>query len=141
LIFLVTPLAAKGLSLARPIIETMVLAVMVIVGMLSHRRGAIAAILLGLVAILATVLLVSEWPPAVASVLPRGGNILAFSALTWVISHAVYAPGRITFHRLQGAVVLYLNAATIFAAAFSLIWELSPGAFAESQPRQTTWAN
>ena len=62
--------------------------------------------------------------------LRRGGNILAFSALTWVVAHAVYAPGRITFHRLQGAVVLYLNIATIFASAFSLIWELSPGAFA-----------
>jgi voltage-gated potassium channel Kch len=35
-----------------------------------------------------------------------------------------------TFHRLQGAVVLYLNVATIFASAFSLIWELNPAAFA-----------
>ena len=47
LIFLGAPLAAKGVPLARPIIETMVLAVVVIVGMLSQRRGAIAAILLG----------------------------------------------------------------------------------------------
>jgi hypothetical protein len=46
------------------------------------------------------------------------------------VAHAVYAPGRITFHRLQGAVVLYLNFAIIFAAAYGLIWELSPGAFA-----------
>ena len=38
-------------------------------------------------------------------------------------------PGRITFHRLQGAVVLYLNLAVIFAAAFSLMWEVSPAAF------------
>jgi hypothetical protein len=51
LIFLGAPLAAKGVPLARPIIETMVLAVVVIVGMLSQRRGAIAAILLGLAAI------------------------------------------------------------------------------------------
>jgi hypothetical protein len=62
-------------------------------------------------------------------VLGRGGNILMFSALTWVLSHAVYAPGRITFHRLQGAAVLYLNFATIFAAAFSLIRMLNPAAF------------
>jgi voltage-gated potassium channel Kch len=60
----------------------------------------------------------------------RGGNILIFSALTWVVAHAVYAPGRITFHRLQGAIVIYLSLATIFAAAYSLIWELNPGAFA-----------
>ena len=130
LIFLGAPLAAKGVPIARPLIETMVLAVVLIVGMLSHRRGAIAAILLGLAAMLASVSLGSEWPPVAVSILRRGGNILTFSALTWVVSHAVYAPGRITFHRLQGAVVLYLNFATIFAAAFSLIWELSPTAFA-----------
>ena len=108
----------------------------VIVGMLSHRRGAIAAIVLGLAAILVAVSLGSEWPPAVASVLRRGGNILTFLALSWVVSHAVYAPGRITFHRLQGAAVLYLNAAIIFAAAFTLIWELSPAAF--TSPPATT---
>jgi hypothetical protein len=108
----------------------MMLAVVVIVGMLSHRRGAIAAILLGLGATLASLWVGSEWSPAVPSVLRRGGNILTFLALTWVVSHVVYAPGRITFHRLRGAAVLYLNVATIFASAFSLIWELNPSAYA-----------
>jgi hypothetical protein len=59
LIFLAAPLA-KGVSIARPIIETMMLAVVLIVGMLSHRRGAIAAILQGLAAISASVSLGSE---------------------------------------------------------------------------------
>jgi hypothetical protein len=54
LIFLGAPLAAKGVLLAPPIIETMVLAVVVIVGMLSHRHDAIASIVLGLAA--------SWWP-------------------------------------------------------------------------------
>jgi len=134
LVFVAAPLAAKGLPIARPIIETMVLAVVVIVVMLSHRPGAIGAILPGLAAMLASILLGSEWSPAVVSVLRHGGNILTFSALTWVLSHVVYAPGRITFHRLQGAGVLYLNLATIFASAFSLIWELNPAAFANLAP-------
>src|ERR1700758_1767375 len=46
LIFVGAPLAARGVPIARPIIQTMMLAVVVIVGMLSHRRGAIAVILL-----------------------------------------------------------------------------------------------
>jgi voltage-gated potassium channel Kch len=136
LIFLAAPLAAKGVLLAKPITETMVLAVVMIVGMLSHRRGAIAAILLGLAAMLVAVSLGSKSPPPIASTLRRGGDILTFLALSWVVSHAVYAPGRITFHRLQGAAVLYLNAAIIFAAAFTLIWELSPAAF--SSPTTAT---
>jgi hypothetical protein len=134
LVFLAAPLAAKGLPIARPIIETMVLAVVVIVVMISHRRGAIAVILLGLLATLANLSLGAEWPSAADSAVHRGGNILIFLALTWVVSHAVYAPGRITLRRLQGAVVLYLNLATIFASAFSLIWELNPAGFTNLSP-------
>ena len=129
-IFLAAPLAAKGLPVARAVADTLVLAVLVIVVLLSQNWAAIIVILLGLAATAASFLLSTEWSPVSIAVLRRGGNILAFSALTWVVAHAVYAPGRITFHRLQGAIVIYLSLATIFAAAYSLIWELNPGAFA-----------
>jgi hypothetical protein len=130
LIFLAAPLAAKGLLITAPITQTMVLVVVVIVVMLSHRRGPIVAILLGLAATLTSLSLGSEWSPAAASVLSRGGSILTFMTVIWVVSHAVYAPGRITFHRLQGAAVVYLNFAIACASAFTLIWELNPAAFA-----------
>ena len=136
LIFFAAPLAAKGLPIARQAGETLVLAVVVIVVVLSRRRGPIALILLGLAATLASLSLGREFSPVIASVMRRGGDIVAFSALTWVEARAVYAPGRITFHRLQGAVVVYLSIATIFAAAFTLIWELSPTAFANIAPAQ-----
>ncbi len=129
-IFLAVPLAAKGLPIAQTVADTLVLAVLVIVVTLSPRPGAIILILLGLAATAASFLLSGEWSPVSTTVLRRGGAILTFSALIWVVAHAVYAPGRITFHRLQGAAVLYLSLATIFAAIFALIWELSPDAFA-----------
>src|SRR5215471_13907878 len=129
-IFVAAPLAAKGLPVARAVADTLVLAVLVIVVLLSKKWAAIIVILLGLAATAASFLLSTEWSPVSIAVLRRGGNILAFSALTWVVAHAVYAPGRITFHRLQGAVVLYLNLAIIFASAFALIWELNPAGFA-----------
>ena len=128
-IFLTAPLAAKGLPIARAVNSTLVLAVLVIVVTLSPRPGAVILILLGLAATAASFLISAEWSPVSTTVLRRGGEILAFSALTWVVAHAVYAPGRITFRRLQGAAVIYLNLATIFASAYGLIWELSPGAF------------
>jgi voltage-gated potassium channel Kch len=127
--FIAAPLAAKGLPMARAIADTLVLAVLVIVVMLSQKWGAVILILLGLVATVASFPLSGDWSPVSGTMLRRGGEILSFSALSWVIAHAVYAPGRITFHRLQGAVVIYLSLATIFASAYSLIWELSPGAF------------
>jgi len=98
--------------------------------MLSPRPAAIILILLGLAVTVASFPLSIDWSPVSATMLRRTGEILMFSALTWVVAHAVYAPGRITFHRLQGAIVIYLSLATIFAAAYGLVWELNPGAFA-----------
>jgi voltage-gated potassium channel Kch len=128
-VFFAAPLAARGLPVARPIGDTLLLAVLVVVVLLSQRRGAIVVILFGLAATLASFLPEPEWLASKASALRHGGNIVTFSALTWVVLHAVYAPGRITLHRLQGAAVAYLNLAIIFAAVFSLIWESNPGAF------------
>jgi hypothetical protein len=105
--------------------------------LLSYRWGAIVLILLGLAAIAASILLGGVLSPAIAAVLHRGGDILNYSGLVWVVAHIVYAHGRITFHRLQAAVVLYLSLATIFASAYSLIWELSPGAFANFLARES----
>jgi hypothetical protein len=128
--FVAAPLAAKGLPMARVLADTLVLAALVIVVLLSQKWGANVLILLGLTATAASFLVSGDWSPVSTIVLRRCGNMLVFSALTWAVARAVYAPGRITFHRLQGAVVLYLSFATIFASAYSLIWELSPDAFA-----------
>jgi hypothetical protein len=129
-IFLAVPLAAKGLPTAQLVADTLVLAVVAIVVMLSLRWNAIILILLGLTAFVTSFLISAETSPISVIVIRHVGDILTFSALTWVVAHAVYAPGRITLRRLQGAIVMYLNFASIFAAAYGLIWELSPGAFA-----------
>jgi len=107
LVFVAAPLAARGLPIARPVVEALALAVVALVVVLSYRRGAIVTILLGLAATLASRLIEPKWAPVAASLLRHGGNIVTFSALTWVVLHAVYASGRITSHRLQGAAVLY----------------------------------
>ena len=130
-IFVAAPLAAKGLPImARMVVDTLVLAVLAIVVMLSRKWGAIVVILLGLAATVVSFLPPGEWSPVLVTMALHGGKILAFSALVWVVAHAVYAPGRITLYRLQGAMVIYLNLAVIFAAAYGLIWELIPDAFA-----------
>jgi voltage-gated potassium channel Kch len=129
MVFLAAPLAARGLPIARTVVETLLLAAILLVVLLSYRRGAVVLIALGIAAILAGRQFGPQWPPAAESALRHGGAMLTLSSLTWVVLHAVFAPGRITYHRLQGAVIVYLNLAMIFASAFSLIWDLSPGAF------------
>jgi hypothetical protein len=100
-IFVAAPLAALGLPWARPVGEGLVLALVLIVVTLSNSRGAIVAIVIGLGAILAHLVLV-ERPTAFTNGFPGGSSILMFVALTWVVARAVYAPGRINLHRIQG---------------------------------------
>ena len=128
-IFIAAPLAALGLPWARPAGEALVLALVLTIVTLSNSRGAIIAIVIGFAAILAHLVFVRH-PAPYTNVFPRGGSILMFGALTWVVARAVYAPGPITLHRVQGAVVLYLNFAIIFGSAFRLLWDLIPTAFA-----------
>jgi hypothetical protein len=129
-LFVAVPLAARGVHFARMIAGTLLLVALGIVVMLSQRRGAIVAILAGFMAMAAAELFGADWSPMARAVVGRSGNILTWLALTWVVAHAVYAPGRITSHRLQGAAVVYLSIAMIFAAAYGLILELQPDAFA-----------
>ena len=131
--FIAEPLAARGHPIARTIADGLVLGLLAMLVLLSQRPGAILSISLGLAAIIASLAFSKQWPPIAGTLLRRGGGIVAFSALAWVVGHAVYAPGRITYRRLQGAVVVYLSFAAIFASAYGVIWELVPGAFGSVQ--------
>jgi membrane-bound ClpP family serine protease len=88
-IFLAAPLAAKGLPMARAIADMLVLAVLAIVVMLSRRWDAIALILLGLAATAASFLLGRGSSSVSTAIFSRGGDILAFSALTWAVARGL----------------------------------------------------
>jgi hypothetical protein len=100
LLFVALPLDATSVPIAEPVAWLLLLVVLTLVVMLSNRGVAIVTILVGLMAAAAGYGLGPQWSPITASVLNHGGFILAFSALIWVVAHALYAPGRITFHRL-----------------------------------------
>jgi hypothetical protein len=85
-ICLAVPLAAKGLPTAQVVADTLVLAMIAIVVMLSLRSHAIILILLGLAAIVASFLISAEASPSSVLTLRRGGDILN-SALTWVVAN------------------------------------------------------
>lgn len=52
------------------------------------------------------------------------------AAVTALVARHVFGPGEVTVHRVQGAVLLYLNAASLFAIAYGLLATYVPGAFA-----------
>ena len=71
-IFVAAPLAAKGLPLARTVANTLVLAVLATVVMLSRKWGAIVVILLGLAATVASFLPPGEWSPVLGTIARHG---------------------------------------------------------------------
>lgn len=57
----------------------------------------------------------------------------AFNALvTALAARRVFGQGRVTAHRLQGAVLIYLNVAALFAIAYGLLEAHAPGAITAS---------
>ena len=88
--FVVGPLAACGLPIARAVADALVLTLLAIVVLLSHRPGAIISIALGLAAIIASLVFGTQAPPATATLLRRGGGIFVFSAL-WFGHYCLHA--------------------------------------------------
>jgi hypothetical protein len=62
-------------------------------------------------------------------------------AFGWVVARAVFRPGRVTVHRIVGAVFLYLLIAVAFASLFALMGFFIPDAFSgitfDDTPRLT----
>jgi ion channel len=50
-------------------------------------------------------------------------------ALTGVVARTVFASGRVTHHRITGAILVYLSIAVIFTALFTIIGLFVPNAF------------
>jgi hypothetical protein len=55
--------------------------------------------------------------------------ILIGFVIIWVVARAVFAAGSVSYHRVIGAVLLYLTIGFIFVALFTLVGALSPGSF------------
>jgi hypothetical protein len=130
LLFVAIPLAGVGIH--APLFAATVLAVGLVGVIVIAAPSTGARILAAVAAVLAAagIALRLDHPSPVTFWLGHGATIVAVSAISLVIGQAVFGPGRITHHRIQGAIVLYLNIAVAFTSAYRLTSELSPDAFA-----------
>jgi hypothetical protein len=55
--------------------------------------------------------------------------LLVGFVIIWVVARAVFAAGRVTYHRVIGAILLYLTIGFVFVALFTLVSALYPGSF------------
>jgi Ion channel len=58
-----------------------------------------------------------------------GSWLIMGTTLGFVVARATFAAGRVTYHRVMGAVLLYLTIAVTFAALFTFLGTLVPKAF------------
>jgi hypothetical protein len=130
MLFVVAPVQALGIYLFQAF--ELVLAVIFVVGVfvMSGSRIAAAAMLGGLAMATAGAILRIRSPSLLDINLFAGSRVIMGVTLGWVVGRAVFAAGRITYHRVMGAVLLYLTVAVIFTALFAVVGTLVPKAFA-----------
>ncbi len=129
LIFLIIPLAGMG---AIPSLIVPAMFVLWVIGILVVTlRSNVAAIVVLIAVALSPfgTIVHAKNPSMLTEWLAACGQLLAITALSLVIAKAVFGPGRVTFHRVQGAVLLYLNFALCFFVIYRLLDALVPTAF------------
>jgi hypothetical protein len=129
MLFVIAPLQALGIFAFQAF--EFVLAIVLVTGVfvMSGNRTAFAAMLVSLV--MATIGAISRLKaPSVLDInLFAGAWLIMGITLGWVVSREVFAPGRVTHHRVMGAILLYLTIAITFAALFAFVGSLIPKAF------------
>ena len=128
LIFVAEPLAFEGFAF--PLMATGIIAAGLILLLVlgSHQRGALMVVAVGSVRLLTTgVALI--WGTSLTKWAEAFSAVLALLAVIWAVFGIVFGPGRITAHRVRGAIVLYLSIAIIFAWLYRSVAAVVPGAF------------
>jgi hypothetical protein len=130
MLFVVAPIQALGIYLFQTF--ELVLAIIFVVGVfvMSGSRIAAAAMLGALAMATAGAILRIRSPSLLDINLFAGSRLIMGMTLGWVVARAVFAAGRITYHRVMGAVLLYLTVAVTFTALFAVVGTLVPKAFA-----------
>jgi hypothetical protein len=134
LIFIVLPLVGMGVIPSMIVPVMFVLLVLAILVVTSRSYYVSALVVIAVILSPAGAFVRADHPSLLTEWLSAGGRLLALGALSWVIARAVFGGGRITFHRVQGAVVLYLNFALFFFVLYRLVDTVTPNAFSGLPP-------
>jgi hypothetical protein len=116
LLFVVGPLQAAGVVAAHYFAFAFAVVLLAAVFIVSGSGLAVGAILVAVALILAATVLRLRQPSVLDIYLDAAGWLITGLTLSIVVARAVLARGKITFHRVIGAVLLYLNIGLIFVA-------------------------
>ena len=119
--------AARAAGLPSPhIVVRGVLLILAALGLvLARSRGAMAIMILSVALSIAA----SAWHHERPELVADAGQVLPQLALLWIVSTAVFGRGRATYHRILGAIVMYLAIGMIFVSLDIMLVHLVPDAF------------
>jgi Ion channel len=140
LMFVVAPLQAMGVLAAHHFGIVFALLLVVAVFVVSGSPAAVAATLVAVALTVIATLLRLRQPSHLDVYLEATAWLITGLTLIIVVTRAVFAPGRVTFHRIIGAILLYLNIALSFMALFCFVALMAPDAFSGLGPLQDNLA-
>jgi hypothetical protein len=129
LMFVIAPLQAVGVVGAHYFGFAFGLMLVVAVFVVSGSVMALAATLFAFSLVVVATILRLRQPSAIDIYLDASAWLIAGLTLAIVVARAVFAPGKVNFHRIVGAILLYLDIGLIFVALFCLVALLDPSAF------------
>jgi hypothetical protein len=128
-IFVLVPI--NGLSVFAPRSMQVLLASLVVVAAVAliapHRSALVLTLFAAAVGLIADAFRY-EWPSEFSAFVFLLVVLAFLSVLTGVIGRVVFGPGRVSAHRIQGAVVIYLHMAVIFTYLQAVVLFFAPGA-------------
>jgi len=129
LMFVVAPLQAKGIIAFTEFGFLFALVLVAGVFVLSGNLTAVIAMLIAVGMAGTGAVFRLKAPSIHDTYLFSGAWLILGITLAWVVARAVFAPGRVTYHRIVGAVLLYLTIAVTFVALFTFVGLIIPNAF------------
>jgi hypothetical protein len=139
--FIVAPLGvlAPRSGLVLPLVLTMLVVAPVLLAALlvaSANGPAMAAAFVAIGLIMSGMVYGFRRPSVLATSFHLAGALIMGCALIWVVARAVFAPGRVTYHRLVGTLLLYLIIGATFAGLYGTLGLLVPHPFRGMPPRE-----
>ncbi|WP_298879702.1 potassium channel family protein [uncultured Bradyrhizobium sp.] len=129
MMFVISPLQALGLFAFQ--VSELVLALLLVAGIfvISGSPVAVVGMLVALAMIVTGAILRIRSPSILDLNLFAGSWFIVGTTMAWAVARQTFAPGRVTYHRVIGAVLLYLTVAVIFSALYVFIGSLDAAAF------------
>ena len=129
LLFVIAPLHAAGIVVSQDVGLAVALVVIVTVLLAYGISAAVVVMLVGFGLALAATVLRHRHQTPLDLYLDATAWILLGLALSWVVARAVFAPGRISYHRIMGAILLYLTIGVTFVALYTFVGLLISDSF------------